>query len=77
MVCPHCGKDTPLERANCVHCGNSLLITAGQTVQVETAADEAWGDWGPKLLRWFLGLLVLAIFVLTFMPAPLREIQLR
>jgi hypothetical protein len=61
MVCPHCGKDTPLERANCVHCGNSLLITAGQAVHVETAADQAWGDWGPKLLRWFVGLLVLAI----------------
>ncbi|MFC1805424.1 prenyltransferase/squalene oxidase repeat-containing protein [Planctomycetota bacterium] len=66
MLCPHCGKDTPVEKSYCVHCEQSMLITVGQ--QVETVADDSYedmGEWGPRLLRWFVGLVVLA-FVLGF-----------
>jgi len=66
MICPHCGKDTPVERSRCIHCDQSMLITADQMMRPpEQVEAEALGDWGPRLLRWFVGLVVLA-FVLGF-----------
>ena len=62
MLCPHCGKDTPIEQSYCTHCKQSLLVTAGQVTETVAASEpEDMGDWGPRLLRWFVGLVVLAL----------------
>jgi len=75
MLCPHCGKDTPVEGSYCIHCEQSLLVTAGQAVETAAAVatqSEDMGDWGPRLLRWFVGLVVLAC-VLGFGSSFLRK----
>ena len=75
MICPHCGKDTPIEKSYCVNCQQTLLITAGQTFEVEVEKEWPYGEWGPKLLRAFVGLIVLAI-VLGYGASFLRKREL-
>ncbi|MFW6163177.1 MAG: prenyltransferase/squalene oxidase repeat-containing protein [Planctomycetota bacterium] len=62
MLCPHCGKDTPIDKSYCIHCEQSVLVTGGQQVEPEVTVSESadLGDWGPRLMRWFVGLVVLA-----------------
>lgn len=76
MICPHCGKDTPIQKSYCVNCQQSLLITAGQTVEVEREDEEfAYGEWGPKLLRAIVGLIILAV-VLGYGTSFLKKREL-
>lgn len=59
MICPHCGAQTPDALSDCTHCGKTLQITAG-TIFDMTQEEDTGTDWGPKLLRYLIGLVVLA-----------------
>lgn len=61
MQCPHCGADTPIDKDKCVACGQPMAVAAGAVEDVESA-DEAKkkAGWGATLLRYFVGLVVLA-----------------
>ena len=61
MQCPHCGEHTPDEGSLCVHCGKTLTFVAGSLFDaVQREARSEGTEWGPKLLRYFVGLVVLA-----------------
>jgi hypothetical protein len=78
MQCPHCGEATPDALSNCTHCGKTLLITADSVFTVRTASSGGGGEeteWGPKLARYVVGLLVLAA-VLWFGANFLRGLPL-
>ena len=61
MQCPHCGADTPIEQDKCVACGQSVSVAADAVQQTESAAEEKKkACWGPTLLRYCVGLVILA-----------------
>ena len=59
MICPHCGAATPNTLPECAHCGKSLQITADSVFAMQEDEGPV-SDLGPKLVRYVVGLVVLA-----------------
>ena len=60
MICPHCSHETQPERTECAFCGRSLAFTADSVFAAPEEKKDEGTEWGPKLLRYVVGLAILA-----------------